>query len=136
MADVEFIEIAKEIHRDERGFSFFPWTGRAQEPREVLRTLHLVSVLPGQTRGNHYHPGHEEWLYLFHGDGLLAWEAEGQIKERMIAGGDLMIRIPPGVAHALTNPGPKVLYLLAWREPAGEGAAEPESVFKVITKPT
>jgi mannose-6-phosphate isomerase-like protein (cupin superfamily) len=33
-----------------------------------------------------------------------------------VSGRRLLIRIPPGVAHALRNPGPEPLYLLAWRE--------------------
>ncbi len=132
MADLEFIDISGEIHEDERGFSFFPWQGRVRDPGEVLRTGHLVSVQPGHSRGHHYHPGHEEWLFTFHGAGFLVWEAAGQIQERTISGGSTLIRIPPGVAHALTNPGPEILYLLAWREPAGGGPTEPESVPKAI----
>jgi oxalate decarboxylase/phosphoglucose isomerase-like protein (cupin superfamily) len=134
MAEVEFIEVSGQVNRGGRGFSFFPWAGRLHDAKEVLRTAHLVSIEPGHSRGHHLHPGHEEWLYLFHGVGVLVWEADGQVKESTIAGGDLMLRIPPGVAHALTNPGPEVLYLLAWREPAGEGPAEPESVAKFIGK--
>jgi oxalate decarboxylase/phosphoglucose isomerase-like protein (cupin superfamily) len=134
MVDVEFIEIAAEIHRGERGFSLFPWQDRVRDPREVLRTGHLVSIRPGQTRGNHLHPGHEEWLYLFHGKGLLVWEKEGHIQEEMVTGGHTLIRIPPGVAHALTNPGPEILYLLAWRQPVGRSATGPETVAKPITE--
>jgi mannose-6-phosphate isomerase-like protein (cupin superfamily) len=129
-ADVEFIEISSEMHRDERGFSFFPWPGRVRDSGEVLRTCHLASILPGHSRGNHLHPGHEEWLYLFHGAGLLVWEASGQIRER--TGGSTMLRIPPGVAHALSNPGPEMLYLLAWREAQG-GPTEPETVPRPLS---
>jgi len=132
MTDVEFIDISEELHRGERGFAFFPWQGRRGDPREVLRTGHLVSIQPGHTRGNHLHPGHEEWLFTFHGAGVLVWEAAGQIRERLVAPNGTLIRIPPGIAHALTNPGPEVLYLLAWRQPAGEGPTEPESVARKV----
>ena len=127
MADVEFIDISSEMHGDERGFGFFPWQGGVEDPREVLRTCHLFSIRPGHTRGNHYHPGHEEWLFTFHGVGVLVWEAAGEIRERQVSGNSTLIRIPPGISHALTNPGPEILYLLAWRQPAGErphGAGE------------
>ena len=132
MADVEFIDIAAELHRDERGFVFFPWQGREANPPEVLRTGHLVSIQPGHTRANHYHPGHEEWLFTFHGAGVLVWEVAGAVRERLIAPDSTLIRIPPGLAHALTNPGPEVLYLLAWREATGEGPTEPESVSRIV----
>ena len=132
MTNVEFIDISKEMHGDIRGFGFFPWQGGVADPREVLRTCHLCSIRPGQTRGNHYHPGHVEWLFTFHGIGVLVWEAAGEIRERQVSGDHTLIRIPPGINHALTNPGPEILYLLAWREVSGGGPTEPESVRRPL----
>ena len=129
MADVRFIDLSGTIKADDRGLSFFPWPDRLTAPEEVLKTFHLVSVRPGQTRGHHLHPGHAEWLYLFHGAGLFTWEAApGQVREQVIKGDRTLIHIPPGIAHALTNPGPEILYLLAWREAAGPGPMDPETV--------
>jgi oxalate decarboxylase/phosphoglucose isomerase-like protein (cupin superfamily) len=128
MATVEFIDLGSEIKEDARGISFFPWQGRLREPGDLLRTFHLTSINPGQTRGNHLHPGFAEWLYVFHHPGVLLWEAAGKVEERLLAGGRTLVRIPPGIAHAVKNPGPEILYLLAWREAAGPGATEPESV--------
>ncbi len=132
MADVQFIAISGEIHRDERGFSFFPWQGRVRKPLEFLRTANLVSIQPGHSRGHHYHPGHEEWLFTFHGAGIFLWEAAGQTQSRTISPETTLLRIPPGVPHALSNPGPEVVYLLAWRQPAGDGPTEPESLPKKL----
>ena len=132
MADPEFIDVSATMAQDGRGFSFFPWRDRAADPNEVVRTVHLVSIQPGRSRGHHYHPGHEEWLFTFHGAGVLAWESGGRIRERTISGNGTLICIPPGVPHALTNPGPELLYLLAWRQPAGSGPAEPESVSQKL----
>ncbi len=132
MAEVEFIDISSSMHGDLRGFGFFPWQAGVADPGEALRTCHLFSILPGHTRGNHYHPGHTEWLFTFHGAGVFAWIAAADIRERLVSGDATLIRIPPGIAHALTNPGPEVLYLLAWRQPASEGAAEPESVPRKV----
>ena len=134
MADVQFIDLRDEIHRDHRGMSFFPWQGRLHEPGDLLDTFHLVSIQPGHVRGNHLHPGHAEWLYPFHGDGILIWEKDpGQAQERLVSGDSTLILVPPGIAHALKNPGPEILYLLAWREEV-EGAAtsEPETVRHVV----
>lgn len=133
MADVEFIDISSEMHGDLRGFGFFPWQAGVEAPQEVLRTCHLFSILPGHTRGNHYHPGHAEWLFTFHAAGVFTWEAAGGIREKLVSGDNTLIRIPPGISHALTNPGPEILYLLAWRQPAGEGPTGPESVVKVVS---
>jgi oxalate decarboxylase/phosphoglucose isomerase-like protein (cupin superfamily) len=131
MSEIHFIDLSGEIKADPRGMSFFPWQGRLQAPGALPATFHLVSVGPGQSRGHHFHPGQAEYLYPFHGRAVFIWEAApGQVIERVISGDRTLIHIPPGLAHAVTNPGPEILYLLAWRQ--GEGAAtglgEPETI--------
>jgi len=128
MADVEFLDISGEIHEDPRGFVFFPWQDRVQEPRDLPPTFHLVSIAPGQLRGNHLHPGHREYLFTFQGVGEFLWEPRpGEIKERLLTGNRTLVLIPPGIPHALRNPGPETLYLLAWRERVGAGPGKPET---------
>jgi len=127
MEALQFIDLAGEIQEDSRGFSFYPLKGRVQDPGRLPADFHLVSIAPGQTRGNHLHPERWEWLYPFHGRGLFRWEPRpGDRQEQEVSGRRLLIRIPPGVPHALHNPGPEPLYLLAWRE--GESAAAADSV--------
>jgi len=136
MAVMEFLELSEQIKEDPRGFVFFPWQGQAgvTEPRDVLRTFHLVSIAPGEVRGNHLHPGAQEYLFTFQGEGVLVWEEkEGEVRERRLSGHRILVRIPPGVAHALRNPGPEILLLLAWRERIGIAAEEPETVPRLIT---
>ena len=129
MAEVQFIDLSSEIKAEARGMSFFPWQGRLQTPENLVPTFHLVSISPGQSRGHHLHPGHAEWLYPFHGRAVLTWEATpGQVRERVITGDRTLIHIPPGLAHAVTNPGPEILYLLAWREVSGPGSTDPETI--------
>lgn len=129
MAGVEFIDLSAEIHEDPRGFVLFPWEKGVEDIQNLLRTFHLISIAPGQVRGNHLHPGHREYLLTFHGAGILTWEEKaGKVRERRLSGNRTLVRIPPGTAHALGNPGPEVLYLLAWRERAGPESTEPESV--------
>lgn len=134
MDEVEFMDISPQLHEDPRGMAYFPWqTQEVRDPASALHTFHLISTVPGQVRGNHLHPSYEEWLYVFHGQGTFRWETEaGEVKERLISGGRTMIRIPPGVAHALENPGPEILYLIAWRERSGSSTAEIESVPKML----
>lgn len=129
MADVEFIDLAGEISEDPRGLSFYPFKNRVSRPDVLIQNFHLVSIQPGQVRGNHAHPGHLEWLYPFHGQGDFIWESEdGAQASRRITGHRVFIRIPPGVAHAMRNVGPEPVYLLAWREPLGEEQGQPETV--------
>ena len=129
MSNVRFIDISPERREDPGGISWFLWQGRGQDPQHLLESFHLLSIIPGHTRGNHLHPGHAEWLYPFHGTGVLLWEAApGQVRERVVSGDCTLIHIPPGLPHALQNPGPEILYLLAWREAAGHRATGPETV--------
>lgn len=131
MEIVEFIDLTQELWEDPRGFSFYPLKGRTEDPATIPDAFHLVSIAPGQVRGNHLHPGRWEWLYPFHGTGYFRWEPHpGDIQERLVSGHRLLIRIPPGVAHALRNPGPEPLYLLAWRE--GEPDSTQETVPHVL----
>jgi len=133
MATVEFIDLTGEIHEDQRGRSFFPWRGQVANPQDLLKSFHLVSIAPGQVRGNHLHPGHVEWLYLFHNPGELIWDTtSGELKEQRVSGNRTLIRIPAGVAHAVRNPGPEILYLIAWREPAAGSAGEPETLPRAL----
>jgi len=125
MDDVHFIDLFGEIREDSRGFSFYPLKGRAESPERLPGAFHLVSIAPGTLRGNHLHPGHWEWLYPFHGTGYFTWEPQpGDLQERLVSGYRVIIRIPPGMPHALRNPGPEPIYLLAWREGKGEEAEE------------
>jgi quercetin dioxygenase-like cupin family protein len=129
MDTVEFIDIAAEVREDSRGTSLCPWQGRIHDPQDFLATFHLVSIQPGQTRGNHLHPRHLEWLYPFHGAGAFLWQTPGEkVQEKLLFGHSTIIRIPPGVAHAVRNVGPEMLYLLAWQERGGQGPGEPETV--------
>lgn len=125
MHTVEFIDLTPEIQEDARGFSFYPLKGRVLNPAALPAVLHVVSIAPGRVRGNHVHPAKVEWLYPFHGQGFFLWEPRpGDVRERLITGHRLLIRIPPGVPHALRNPGPEPLYLLAWREGDQEGGED------------
>jgi oxalate decarboxylase/phosphoglucose isomerase-like protein (cupin superfamily) len=129
MSEIHCIDLSEEIKADDRGISLFPWQGRFKVPGDLPATFHLISIRPGQSRGHHLHPGQAEYLYPFHGRAVFIWEAaSGQVRERVISGETTLIHIPPGLAHAVTNPGPELLYLLAWREVSGPGPGEPETV--------
>ena len=129
MAEIQFIDLSGEIKADPRGMSFFPWQGRLQAPGELPSTFHLISIRPGQSRGHHLHPGHAEYLYPFHGRAVFTWEAApGQVRERVISGDRTLIHIPPGLAHAVTNPGPETPLPPGLAGGSGPGPGEPETI--------
>lgn len=129
--EIEFLDLGDALRGDERGVVYFPFQHLPGSlPREEMCTsCHVVSIEPGQIRGQHHHPGKTEWLFLVHGSGRLFWRGgDGRLRERLFTGMQTMVVIPPGMPHTLRNDGSGPLYLLAWRaalEPTGD---EPETV--------
>src|SRR5262245_2753772 len=69
---------------------------------EPFRYLAFIELKAGSARGNHYHNAKDEWVYLIRGSvSLEVQEVTGGPRESIpLIAGDL-VRIPPGVAHAL-----------------------------------
>lgn len=116
---IKFLTLSPEqpgFYEDQRGFGLFlvqvlDNLDLAVDPR----SFHVVKTEPGQVRGNHYHPSKHEILFLFGGPNELIWqEPDRPIQRRMINDEKTLIVVPPGVAHAVINPGPVVTYLAAW----------------------
>jgi quercetin dioxygenase-like cupin family protein len=130
-----FINLHDAIKIDERGLIYFPFQGEVDQSFgwEVLESFHLVSLLPGQTRGNHLHPNKIEWLYVFNGEGQFYWtNDQGQLRQKLLQGDQTMVIIPPGIPHALKNDRAGVLYLLAWRVAEEEDVSAPDTIPEAI----
>lgn len=130
-AEIQFLPLGDSWHQDERGFVYFPWQNAPDSLplAEMCRSCHLISIVPGQIRGQHQHPDKTEWLYTFHGEGQLFWRTrDGQLQQRRLRGNRTLVVIPPGIPHTLRNDGPAPLYLLAWRAAPEPGRDEPDTV--------
>ena len=117
MDEVEFIEAETAFEETHKGWAFFPFHVRAVPYHQVDGTsFHTVKSNPGQIRGNHLHPGVEEWLHTFGGPAVFYWQGEdGEVKRREIDNEYTIVRIKAGVPHAILNPGPLPTYLVAFR---------------------
>jgi oxalate decarboxylase/phosphoglucose isomerase-like protein (cupin superfamily) len=130
-ADMQFLDLGGALRQDERGLVYFPFQNLPESlPREEMcRSCHLISIAPGEVRGQHQHPGKTEWLYVFHGQGRLFWRSrDGQLQQRLLADHRTLVVIPPGMPHTLRNDGADLLYLLAWRAALEPGREEPDTV--------
>jgi dTDP-4-dehydrorhamnose 3,5-epimerase-like enzyme len=69
--------------------------------------VYLTLAVPGQARGNHYHPQTAEWFTLIEGKALLKvadpqsgdraeWQLDGAIPQT--------VHVPAGLAHVFVNP--------------------------------
>jgi len=111
---VELIQLADT--GDQRGSSFplgSEWVnfiGRAVD-------CHVMTVKPGQVRGNHYHANKREILIVMYKDRWsLCWDTgpATQIERRTLTGsGAAMVRVEPLASHAIVNEGGVDLFVMA-----------------------
>jgi oxalate decarboxylase/phosphoglucose isomerase-like protein (cupin superfamily) len=129
--DIQFLDLGDSLRQDERGFVYFPFQSLSGSTplAEMCTSCHLISIAPGQIRGQHQHPHKTEWLYVFHGQGLFFWRLkDAGLKQRLLNDNRTLVIIPPGIPHTLLNEGPDPLYLLAWRAAPQPGRDELDTV--------
>ena len=127
MPDVEIKRLKDGMYSDPKtGWSAYPFVYGFEAD---LRGVHVVSIYPGQTRGNHYHASTNELLFFISGKGVFLWEEEGAVHEHMLNGTPTVIRIKAGVKHAFKNTGDSPVFLLAVRD--GEFDPRNPDVVKV-----
>jgi oxalate decarboxylase/phosphoglucose isomerase-like protein (cupin superfamily) len=135
VADIQFLDLGDSLRQDERGEVYFPFQNLPDSmPRaEMCTSCHLISIVPGQLRGQHQHPHKTEWLYVFHGQGQLFWRRQdGSQQQCGLDNNRTLVVIPPGIPHTLRNDGPTLLYLLAWRAALQSGQEEPDTIFEPL----
>ena len=117
MEEVEFIEAKEAFSESVKGWVIFPFQSEALPFNRVDGTsYHVVKTEPGEIRGNHLHQGVEEWLHIFGGQAVFHWQtSDGQRHRREIENDYTIVRVMPGVAHAVSNPGPNPVYLVSFR---------------------
>ena len=78
------------------------------------RNAHVVLTEPGAVRGNHYHERTTE-VFVVMGPALVRVREDGALRDiRVPVGQALRFTIPPGVAHAIQNPGPRPIILMSF----------------------
>jgi dTDP-4-dehydrorhamnose 3,5-epimerase-like enzyme len=68
--------------------------------------VYVVTALPGQVRGNHYHPAASEWFTVISGTAqlYLCDLATGEKQQHTLdAAKPVTVYVPAGVAHAFKN---------------------------------
>jgi len=104
---------------DERGWFLKVIDGSEEGIPSHTGEVYLTMAVPGQARGNHYHPLTAEWFTLIEGKALLR-VMDPQSGERaewqLDADAPQTIHVPAGLAHVFINPvdGPGPFLLLAY----------------------
>lgn len=99
--------------RDHRGWSVEPFSAAALSGG-AFANLHIVSLAPGKTRGNHVHRVQVEKIVPVGGCRFVAENPEtGERLDRVFAPNELaVITIEPGIAHAFRNESASETYLV------------------------
>ncbi|MDI6809222.1 MAG: hypothetical protein QME66_09610 [Candidatus Eisenbacteria bacterium] len=92
-------------HTDVRG-----WVYEVLRPEDVTKErfaqIFVTGALPEKTKGNHYHRRKTEWFSVVHGKGemTLTNVDTGEISTVMMSADEpLVLKVIPGLAHALKN---------------------------------
>lgn len=85
------------------------------------QSLAEARVASGGKTAPHYHPVSEEIYYILAGEGIMQMRAPSSAtwETRQVVPGDA-IAIPPGMVHAIANPGSQMLHLLCCCAPGYE----------------
>lgn len=104
-----------DVKRDERGWlAEILRAGRDQTGASMCQ-LYVTVGYPGKTKGKHYHKRKVEWFCVVSGEGQLLLRDTRTGEEQIVAMGEknmVTVRIPPHVAHAITNTGDTPFYLI------------------------
>ena len=103
-----------ESHTDRRGWVVNPLV--EPFPDIPLGQAHIASLEPGAVRGNHYHPGSAEYVFVWGGNGEVVWQdGSGRtVTEEAVPTTPTVFEIPAGIVHAVVNTGDRTLYLIAY----------------------
>ena len=115
---IKKIPLSVHAHTDERGWVVNPVEWLDGHER-VMHNLHIGSVEPGFTRGNHYHRQSTEWLLIFGGSATLYWRIhqDPSLHEETVTESEPgVFEIPPHVEHAIRNTSTRTIYLMAFRD--------------------
>ena len=110
---------------DNRGFSYKA-SKEALAFSQKIVDLHIVSIVPGAIRGNHFHIDRNEVIYVIYQSQWLFVYDEGEnstVKNHEITGsGCIEIAVSANCAHAIKNTGSKDLLIFA----ASNGKYDPD----------
>lgn len=108
--------IPRRLIADQRGWFLKVLDGGEEHLPEHVGEVYLTLAVPGQSRGNHYHPHCAEWFSVVQGRALLmvADPVTGARAEWWLDAADPQtVYMPAGLAHVFVNPdGAKSDFLL------------------------
>jgi dTDP-4-dehydrorhamnose 3,5-epimerase-like enzyme len=122
---------------DARGRSF-PVIGGWLTTGFVVRDTHVSTILPGSTRGNHYHlKRNEVLLVMFEDRWSFHWDNGPNtlsVSRGFTRPGAVLLQVPRGTSHAIHNDGTQALNLVGLTDGPFDPAAPDAFPRKVFQK--
>ena len=125
MGNIKRVDLHEYSWSDERGWGLNPLKA-AGLSMDGFGELHVVSMVPGAIRGNHYHSNATEWLLVCGGPAKIAWrspEDNSICEETICENKPVLFEIPPRIEHAVLNLSSNDIYLVSFSD-----SAEPDVV--------
>ena len=133
--EIAYLELADS--GDDRGSSF-PVPGSFFDKAFPVRDGHVTTILPGHTRGNHFHKTrHEILIIMFEDRWSLHWdEGEGTSHHRQDfqGHGAAAIKVQPYASHPIRNDGSALLHLVGLTDHAYD-PNDPDAFPRKVTSP-
>ncbi len=97
---------------------------------------HVMTIKPGQVRGNHYHSRKREVLIVMHKDKwTMCWDGgsgTARQKREFAGAGVVVAKVFPSAAHAIVNSGQQDLHVMALCNETYD-PARGDAVARVVT---
>lgn len=132
MKDIQKIQLKNKIILDSRGWVINP-LDVASLSKESLCYFHVVSLKPGNIRGNHYHTNAKEWLLVCEGPAIIAWRSnnDNSICKNLVNKEEpSMYEIKPQVEHAIMNTSEKDIFLISFSNSEKRETVRCSSLFE------
>lgn len=98
----------------------------------VVRDAHVMTVLPGAVRGDHFHRGKREvFLFTYLDKWTLYWDGGSR---QFDGQGCAAIAVPPHLSHAISNSGHEPLHVVALSDVPYD-PAQPDAVHRKVSIP-
>ena len=111
-------------HRDSRGYVINPF--EHLQSTSLISNCHIFSIEPGNTRGNHAHPGRNEEVIVL--SGQLVIRIPDQDVEYTLCEAEIL-KIEPGVRHIFENEKDSTAIAICWSSRREEGYEGPDTIW-------
>lgn len=99
--------LPRRLIADQRGWFLKVLDGGEEDLPGAVGEVYLTMAVPGQARGNHYHPACAEWFTIVEGSAqlLVADPVSGERAEWTLdSSTPQTVYMPAGLAHVFVNP--------------------------------